>query len=168
MNLISVVIGISLLALITSAGVSYINPNAEKTASATALVSSGFQTLAQAYQSRQITGAPSPEVATWKGALFPAYGFEPKPPDGSSWSYGASSSGRWFCLWVPAATASMRTALSAVAKNYSSSSFAVSDKCGATPETTSAQSSTAKTVGGSQTISVSGNSVAATLWVTRE
>ena len=160
MNLLSTIVSISLFALTVGAGITYINPNAGASAQTKAIVSSGLQTLAQAYQTRQITGAPPPNAETWKDALFPAFGFEPKPPDGTAWSYGTVTSGRWFCLSAPNASDSLRIALAAVAKTYSASSFVVSDACGADPVTVPAQPSATKAA-------AAGNSVAATLWISR-
>jgi len=161
MNLLSAILGIGLLALTIGAGVSYVSPGATATAEATATVASGFQALVQAYQSRQMTGAPPPDDATWESALFPAYGFEPKPPAGASWSYGSSAAGRWFCLTAPKATPTLRATLAAVGKRFSAASYQVSDKCGAAPATAAGTAAgTAATTGG--------DGVSATLWVTRE
>ena len=151
MNLIPAVIGIGLLALTIGAGITYVNPGAQAAAETTAVVTAGFQSLAQAYQSRQMTGAPPPDPASWESALFPAYGFEPRPPTGGSWSYGVSAAGRWFCLSFAKAGGPTRAALASVGKRYSAVSYQISGACG---------DATAS--------STTGDAVSATLWVSRE
>ena len=165
MNLISTVIGIGLLALTIGAGISYINPNASAAAEAASVIASGFQALTQAYQSRQMTGAAAPDAASWESALFPAYGFEPKPPDGTGWSYASSDAGRWFCLSAPKATAALLMALASVGKRYAAASYLVSAKCGDAPATTATTATTAATKTPAPAV---GGRVAATLWITRE
>ena len=169
MNLISAILGIGLIALTIGAGISYVNPGASSGAETTATVASGFQTLVQAYQSRQMTGAPPPDDATWKNALFPAYGFEPAPPAGTSWSYGSSDAGRWFCLTAPKATQALRASLAAVGKRFSAASYQVGDKCGAAPAAAGGSSAPAATAAATAAAAAAGgNSVSATLWVSRE
>ena len=158
MNLVSTVIAISLTAMAIGAGISYVNPSAQATAETTAVIAGGFQTLAQAYQSRQMTGAPPPDAASWQSALFPAYGSEPKPPTGMSWSYGVNAAGRWFCLTAPKVSAAQRSAFASVAKRYAAASYQVSASCGDGAAAASA----------SPAASPGGDSLSATLWVARE
>ncbi len=160
MNLISTIAGIGLLVLTVGAGLSYVNPAARSVAETTAVITAGFQALSQAYQARQMTGAPAPDAAAWKSALFPAYGFEPKPPGGASWSYGDDAIGRWFCLTAAKADQVMREALDGAGRHYSATSYQVSAKCG---EDAAAKSGTAAGAAG-----VAGDSVSATLWLSRE
>ncbi len=173
MNLLSTMIGIGLLALVVGAGISHINPGAQAAAETAAAVAAGFQNLIQAYQSRQMTGAPPPDAAAWESALFPAYGFEPQPPEGMRWSYGVSTAGRWFCLSASQATPAMRAALAAVGKRYATAGYQVSDTCGAVPVAASptgptSTGSTSTTTGATGTAAATGGGVAATLWVSRE
>ena len=95
--------------------------------------------------------APPPDAANWEATLFPAYGFEPKPPEGTAWSYGSSAAGRWFCLSAAKATEALRGVLVTVGKRYAAASYQVSAKCG-DPATTD----------------TGGDTLAATLWVSRE
>ncbi len=157
MNLISTVVGIGFLAMTVGAGISYVNPAARSVTETMALINAGFQGLSQAYLSRQMTGAPALDPASWKSALFPAYGFEPKAPSGASWSYGADVNGRWFCLAAPRADRVMRAAIDGAGRQYSAASYLISGACGRAPA--------AAPTGAA---GVSGDSVAATLWLSRE
>ena len=150
MNLIPTIAAIGLMALTITAGLNYVSPSARSVAETAATITGGFQTLVQAYQSRQITGAQPPDVATWESALFPAYGSKPKAPDGTVWSYGSTSAGRWFCLTAAKATASLRAAMTSAGARYTAATYQVSGKCG------------------DATVDSAGDSVAATLWVSRE
>ena len=176
MNLISTIIGIGLFALTVGAGISYINPGAQASAETAAVVTAGFQGLAQAYQSRQMTGAAPPDAASWERALFPAYGFEPRPPAGTTWSYGTTAAGRWFCLTAATATPQVRGAFALVAKRYSSAAFRVSGRCGESEMapsasgglSTSASGGPGTSTSGGPGTSTSGAGLSATLWVARE
>ena len=151
MNLIPTLVGIALLALTIGGGISHLSPGSHVAAESAATIGAGFQSLTQAYQTRQMTGAPPPDAANWEATLFPAYGFEPKPPEGTAWSYGSSAAGRWFCLSAAKATEALRGVLVTVGKRYAAASYQVSAKCG-DPATTD----------------TGGDTLAATLWVSRE
>ena len=156
MNIIQAVVAIGLLAMTVGAGVSYVRSDMQSSGENASVIAAGFQTLLQADQSRQMTGAPPPDPATWSGVLFPTYGFEPKAPQGTTWSYGAGAGGRWFCLAAPKASPALRSALTSLGKQYSSVSYGVTAHCGDQPPPAATAAPPA------------GGDVAATLWITRE
>ena len=156
MNIISAVVAIGLLAMTVGAGISYVRSDMQSSGENASVIAAGFQTLLQAYQSRQMTGAPPPDPASWSSVLFPTYGFEPKAPQGTSWTYGVGTGGRWFCLSAPKASPALRSAVISLGKQYSSVGYGITAHCGDPPPSAVAAAPAA------------GSDMAATLWITRE
>lgn len=149
MNLLPVILGIGLLAAVVGSGLTYLSPTLQGSGEAKALAIAGFQALVQAYQGRVVVGAPAPDAVNWESALFPAYGHKPSAPTGTHWSFERSAAGAWFCLSTSAPTPALRVAFGALSKYYDALSYQVSGRCG-------------------DTNADSRDSLAATLWVTRE
>lgn len=148
MNVLSAILGAALIAGVALSGFNYINSGAYKNREDAALAETGLQSLAAAYQSRRLAGGSSPNPSTWRAELFPAYGQEPKAPQGFSWSFGAADDGQWFCMSSSQAADRAKPFLEALKHRFSAQALEVADKCGG------------KAAG-------TGTGIAATLWVSK-
>ena len=148
MNLISVIVGVGLVALVVTGGIQYVSPDAATRSELMLRAEAGFAALESALASQQAVGLRAPSADGWQEAMFPTFGTLPPTLAGLNRSYGNDEEGVWFCLSGRPTMPQVADALKSLKNRMSDTRYALGDECASHSN-------------------VSDESVAATVWMQR-
>jgi hypothetical protein len=133
-DLVIAVLALSLAAVVSVAGVGYLDVGVAGRIEAGSAATAGFRIYGGALTAYRLSNRGLPAEDAWRDELAPYIaGGAPKAPSGWKWSYGRDAAGPWFCFSGADADARSHV-LRKTAEAFPAGSVTIAGDCAARPD----------------------------------